>query len=116
VDNAERRLLPGMVGRVVFELEASQPRLLVPREAVGEEFGLRFVYVLQSEGGSTVVRRRSVVVREVPFEVAVLEVVSGLESGEEVAVSGVALLQDGARVRAARDSGVPSPGAEADRS
>lgn len=102
--NADGSLLPGMVVRVVLELEAPRPRLVVPRDATVDEFGLRSVYVVEpsEETGVGVVERRRVHVRPLPFRPADLEVVSGLAAGEAIAVTGVRQLEDGERVRVRR--------------
>lgn len=102
IDNPDRRLLPGMVGRATLHLAGGAPRLLIPREAVTEEFGLRFVFAIDTQDGTSHARRRRVEVREVPFELGVLELVSGLEAGDEIAVSGTAILRDGDQVRTRR--------------
>lgn len=100
VPNREGALLPGMVARVELELAAGEPRQVVPREAVVEEFGLRFVFVVSREADETFAARRTrVEVRDLPFHPGDVEVVSGLEPGAEIVVTGVSLLRDGAPVR-----------------
>jgi len=96
--NPERRLLPGMVARVVLDLGRPGERTLVPRDATVDEFGLRFVYVIEAEDGELRARRRRIAVRPIPFRPAELEVVTGLSPGEEIATSGVRQLRDGERV------------------
>jgi membrane fusion protein (multidrug efflux system) len=98
VPNPGERLLPGMVARVTLELGDEEPVLLVPRDATVDEFGLRFVYVLEPDGSGMVARRRRVRVRDVAFEPGVLQVDDGLEPGETIALSGMRQLSDGAPV------------------
>jgi membrane fusion protein (multidrug efflux system) len=98
VANPEERLLPGMVARVTLELGDEEPVLLVPRDAAIDEFGLRFVYVLEPNGSQTVARRRRVRLRDVAFAPGVLRVDEGLEPGEIIAVTGLRQLSDGAPV------------------
>jgi membrane fusion protein (multidrug efflux system) len=120
IDNADRRLLPGMVVRVELDLASDRPRLLVPREALFHEFGLGFVYVLaDDERGELRARRRRVSSSELPFDPAWVEISSGLAEGEWIAVNPVRALRDGMRVR--RRAGVvggsaPAPAGEADAS
>ena len=118
--NPDRRLLPGMVVRVEFDVGFEAPRLLVPREAVIHEFGLGFVYLLVAEeDGVLRVRRRSVSALELPFDPAFVEIASGLRDGERIAVSGVRGLRDGMAVRSrgiAFGGPTPKPGTEADAS
>ena len=99
-ENPDGLLMPGMVGRVRLDLSDSQRRIQIPREALAEEYGQRFVYVLEPDGEGLVSRRRPVSVRDLPFDPGQVEVDDGLREGERIAVSGVRLLSDGALVRA----------------
>ncbi len=102
--NQEGRLLPGMVARIVLELGGAETLTVIPRDATRDEYGLRFVFVLERDGGADlwVARRRRIQVRELPFLPADLAVTSGLEPGEEIAVSGLRQLRHGAPVRLLR--------------
>ena len=97
--NDEGRLLPGMVASIALELGTPEPRTVIPREAAVEEFGLRYVWVAEHEQDGLVVHRRRVGVRVLPFQPARLEVLSGLEAGESIVVSGARELREGERVR-----------------
>jgi membrane fusion protein (multidrug efflux system) len=97
--NPEGRLLPGMVASVAFDLGAEQPRTLIPREASVEEFGLRFVWVIEREGEALVARRRRVDVRALPFHPAEFELLSGVAEGEEIALTATRQLREGERVK-----------------
>lgn len=99
IDN-DGRLLPGMVARVELDLASEESRLLVPREALLEEFGLAFVFVLAGDDeGALRAERRRVVSRGLPFDPASVEIAAGLAEGERIAVSEVRELRDGMRVR-----------------
>jgi RND family efflux transporter MFP subunit len=100
--NPEGRLLPGMIATVSFDLGSEQPRKLIPREASLEEFGLRFVWVIEQEeqeGGALVARRRRVGVRALPFRPAEFELLSGVAEGEEIALTGTRQLREGERIQ-----------------
>ena len=103
VPNESGRLLPGMVATVAIDLGEPVARTLVPREATVDEFGLRFVYRVEREPGAddgiAVVHQQRVSVRPVPFQPEALEVIDGLDEGDEIAVSDVRELRDGERVR-----------------
>jgi RND family efflux transporter MFP subunit len=99
VPNPDGRLLPGMIVTVVFDLERPRPRTVIPREAALEEFGLRFVWVIEEENDVLVARRRRVGVRALPFRRGDLEVLSGLAEGEEIALTATRQLREGERVR-----------------
>ena len=97
--NAELRILPGMVARVTLTLADERPLRVVPRDAVVESFGVRFVYVLAQEDSGWVARRRRVELRELAFRPELLELVDGVADGERVAVGGTRELREGTRVR-----------------
>jgi RND family efflux transporter MFP subunit len=103
--NAEGRLLPGMVATIALDLGTPEPRTVIPRESAVEEFGLRYVWVAQQEEGGLVVRRRRIGVRQLPFQPESLEVLSGLEAGESIVVSGARQLRAGERVRSNGSAG-----------
>ncbi len=103
--NADGRLLPGMVGSVALDVGEPDPRTVVPREATVDEFGLRFVWVLDEGEEGLVARRRRIQVRPIPFRPADFEVIDGLAEGEEIALSAVRQLRDGERVRRRNGSG-----------
>jgi len=100
IPNPDERLLPGMVARVVFELGDARPRLLVPRDAILKEYGLHYAYALESDGtGGWLARRRAVEVRSIPFQPTLLEVISGLSPGEDLAVTQLRQLREGMALR-----------------
>jgi len=103
--NPAGRLLPGMVVTVVLDLGASGARTAIPTEATVDEFGLWFVWVVAQEEGALVARRRRVGVRQLPFEPSRVEVLFGLEPGEEIAVSAIRQLREGESVRRGERSG-----------
>jgi membrane fusion protein (multidrug efflux system) len=94
--NPDERLLPGMLGSVRFELAASGQTLRIPRRAVLREFELDYVYVLEDANGDrATARRRRITTRGVPFRPDLVEVATGLEAGERIAVSAVRELREG---------------------
>ena len=97
--NPDGRLLPGMAVTVGLELGAPGIRTAIPAEAMLDEFGLDFVWVVAPEDGVLVARRRRVSVRPLPFEPGRVEILSGLEPGEQIAVSATRQLRDGESVR-----------------
>ena len=100
VPNADGRLLPGMIATVRVSLDSAADRLLVPRDATIDEFGLHSVFVIETDpdGEGFVARRRRVEVRGVPFAPVSFEVLSGLITGERIALSDIRQLHDGERV------------------
>ena len=63
--------------------------MVVPRDVTVEEFGLRFVHVIEpnGSGGGLVARRRRIAVRPLAFQPADFEVISGLSAGEEISIT-----------------------------
>jgi membrane fusion protein (multidrug efflux system) len=99
IPNENGRLLAGMIATVMLDLHEPMDRILIPRDATIDQFGLRYVYVIEAEGDDYVVRRSRIGVRPVPFLPAVFEVTTGLDSGDRIAVTAIRQLKDRDRVR-----------------
>lgn len=95
--NHDNRILPGMFGRVTLDLGHAD-RVLVPDLAVVKQTGSGNHYVYVLEGDS--VRFRSVELGRRLGDT--YEIVSGLEDGATVVVSGQSKLNDGTRVSVSR--------------
>ena len=93
VPNGSETLRPGMYARTIFNMGVKEG-VLVPDVAVQKQVGSseRFVYVVK-EGRAE--RRRVTVGRQVGSRVDLL---SGVEAGEEVAVTAFSRLEDGVEV------------------
>lgn len=94
VPNTKRTLRPGMYARTTFDMGSKQG-VMVPDVAVQKQVGSaeRYLYVIV---GDSVAERRSVKVgRQVGDRVDIL---SGVEAGEPVAVTALSKLFDGAKV------------------
>ncbi len=102
IDNPDQRILPGMVARVDLKLGEPRPVRLVPREATLDQFGVRLVYVIESGEKGPVARQRRIEVRDIPFRPEDLEIVSGLEDGEQIVTTGLGELRDGLIVKPTR--------------
>ncbi len=99
VPNADRTLRPGMYARTIFDLGEKQGAL-VPDVAIQKQVGTaeRYLYVIV---GDSVAERRAVKPgRQVGDRVDVL---SGVEPGEQVAVTALSKLFDGAKVTIKQD-------------
>ncbi|MDE5636430.1 MAG: efflux RND transporter periplasmic adaptor subunit [Alistipes sp.] len=93
VPNADRRLRPGMFARTTFDMGEKQG-VLVPDVAVQKQVGSaeRYLYVIED---GRAVRRSVKVGRQVGSS---LDILSGVEPGEQVAVTALSRLYDGAPV------------------
>ncbi len=93
IDNAERLLRPGMlltVGIVMSERTA----LVVPENSVYQIQDRAYVYVVDSE---LIARERQIQTGARRF--GSVEVLGGLEAGEQVVIEGIVKLRDGVQVR-----------------
>ncbi|MFP3938722.1 MAG: efflux RND transporter periplasmic adaptor subunit [Thermoanaerobaculia bacterium] len=93
VPNPDGRLSPGQFVEVEIELERRADAVVIPEEAVVPRGGENFVFAVVDDTA----KLRSVTLGErAPGRV---EVLSGVEAGEQVVVAGQQRIQDGAAVR-----------------
>ena len=88
VNNKDHRLKPEMFARLHIQVGESRPLLSIPREAVLEEDGKQFVYIV--DGIDQYVKREVKVSTISPDQVRVLE---GLASGQRIVTKGVVLIK-----------------------
>jgi multidrug efflux pump subunit AcrA (membrane-fusion protein) len=107
--NRISRINPGMFARIRLNTRTYNRVLVIPAEAVIEFRGTNCVYVVQ-EGDQ-------VSLREITTGVTVddqVQILSGLEEGEDVVIQGQQFLIEGSRVRVVNREGpaaeTPSPG------
>lgn len=84
---------PGAFVRVRIKTDTREETVLAPKRAVVEESGQTFIFV---QDGETVTKRE---VRLGYEDGALVEVVSGIEPGEQVIVAGQGALKDGDKTR-----------------
>jgi RND family efflux transporter MFP subunit len=93
----EVALVPGMFARLQLTLASVPKALTVPIEAVVRRDGNPVVFVIASDGTAA---QRSV---QLGMEVdGMVQIISGVEAGERVAVAGHNRLRDGKKVRVAK--------------
>ncbi|MEM6955291.1 MAG: efflux RND transporter periplasmic adaptor subunit [Myxococcota bacterium] len=103
-------LRAGMAADVVFSFEATEEESAgfeLPLSAVGEDREGRFVYIVEGEGDTGTVRRRSVEVAGVTGDA--LRVTDGVTDGERVVTAGVSRISDGLEVRVPPLEGEAAP-------
>ena len=88
VNNKDHRLKPEMFARLHIEIGESMRLLTIPREAVLEEDGKQFVYIV--EGADQYVKREVAVSTISPDQVHVLR---GLTSGQRIVTKGAVLIK-----------------------
>ena len=93
LDNADEKLLPGMVVNGRIESEVFEGILYIPKSAVLQEYSGEFVYLVR--GDYTVEHRRVVLGRTIEDQVIIK---SGLEPGDQLVIEGMENLQEDARV------------------
>lgn len=95
IQNPDRRIKPGMFGRVRLVTERRPDVLVVPREAVLRDENAAYVFVAEGETAA----RRPVTTGE--EQEGVIEIRSGVEAGDPVLIQGHQQLKDGAKIRVA---------------
>lgn len=101
VPNPGGELLPGMLGKLGFEVSEARPVLRIPRRALIREFEVDYVYVIEDEAGVDVAHRRRVTAAPIAFDPGWVRVSEGLDDGERIAVSALRDLSEGTVVQVA---------------
>jgi RND family efflux transporter MFP subunit len=92
VQDPSRTAKPGMFGRIQIQHDQRENALLLPKAAVMEEDDRTTVFVVQD----SIALRRSITMG---YEAGTrVEILSGLQTGDSVVVSGQSVLRDSARV------------------
>lgn len=95
LDNTERELRPGMFARVRFASEEHESSVVIPRSALLDTGARKMVFV--NKGAGQFEPRE--VVTGVESESGWVQIFEGIESGEEVVVSGQFLIDSESRLR-----------------
>lgn len=91
--NHDNILIPGATVRVILKPSESRKGIIIPQAAILSDSEGRYVFVI--ENGNTAHVRRITAGNELGRNI---EVTSGLETGESVAVQGIQMLYEGAEV------------------
>lgn len=89
VENEDEELIPGLVAELIVPETRVDSAVIVPTEAVIQEAGESFVFVLNEDTAE----RRTVTVQETQSEETAIE--EGLQAGDVVIVNGQNQLEDG---------------------
>lgn len=95
VSNPEQKILPGMKAQILLSEEEDQIVVAIPTSAIVREGSINYVFVLK---GDTVERRQVELGR---LNETMQEVISGVEEGEDLVVSGQHQLTDQEKVQLA---------------
>lgn len=98
IDNPERRLLPGMFVSLSFAMAGGEPQLVVPSEAVIVTGERSVVVVVREDGAFDVAPVQVGTERD-----GVSTILSGLEEGQSIVLSGQFLIDSEASLRATVD-------------
>jgi membrane fusion protein (multidrug efflux system) len=105
--NAKGRLRPGMFARVQTILPAQERVMTLPRESIAFNTYGDSVFLIEEQGGKTLVRRRQVRTGAVRGdEVAIMD---GLAAGDRVVVAGQVKLSNDQEVQIRPSSKAPAP-------
>jgi multidrug efflux system membrane fusion protein len=105
-DNADGAFTPGLFARIRLVSNEAKPAAIVPEQALGTDLGKRYVLVL---GADNRVQYRPVVVGRAVGEQRI--VLSGLQAGDRVVVSGLQKVKPGDKVTP-RPAAPPAQSAE----
>jgi hypothetical protein len=111
IDNGEGKLLPGMYGVITFENVRTAPPLVIPSDALISRAQGNMVAVVRDN----IVHLQAITVgRDYGAQ---LEVLSGLNEGDSVAINPSDVAREGAKVTpheapAQASGGAPSPGGQ----
>jgi hypothetical protein len=94
IDPTDQKVLLGMSGSVDIEIEAVSGALTVPIEAILDDAGKKFVFVVKADKVS------KVEVTTGALTDTRAQVLTGLSAGDTVATSNLTALTDGMTVRA----------------
>ncbi|MEM1321896.1 MAG: efflux RND transporter periplasmic adaptor subunit [Bacteroidota bacterium] len=99
IKEAKGEVKSGMAANVSFDFSDSTKMsntLVVPLPAVGEDSDGRFVFLVEEQGDSTVVKKHPIKIGEMSKDG--FEVLSGLSAGQKIATAGLQTLLDGQKV------------------
>jgi membrane fusion protein (multidrug efflux system) len=105
IDNADGRILPGML-MVVEVVRNERQSLAVPELAIVRRGDEAFVYVVETGEGGAVARSRTV--QTGARKDGLVEITAGLEAGERVVAAGTHRINEGSRVVVPADA-APGP-------
>ncbi len=88
--NTEKRLRPGMFGRIKVDLGVRPDSILVPQRAVAELQGKSFVWVIDQDNKAT---QRPVTVGETMGENVLIT--EGIKTGERIVIEGLQKVREG---------------------
>ncbi|MFY0638483.1 efflux RND transporter periplasmic adaptor subunit [Maricaulis maris] len=108
IDNLDGRLLPGQLMTVEVRRDVRN-RPAVPGAALTRYLDQTYVYVIEESDGGTVVRQRTITLGR--RSGTMVEVLSGLETGERIIAEGVHRVRDGASVTITREMQLGANGA-----
>ncbi|WP_422107890.1 efflux RND transporter periplasmic adaptor subunit [Winogradskyella sp.] len=100
VTNPSEEIKSGMAANVTFdfgERKDSNTTLVIPASAVGEDSNGRFVFLIETEGESSKVKKQKIAIGDLTSEG--FEVKSGLSAGQKIATAGLQTLLDGQEVK-----------------
>lgn len=101
IDNPDDLLRPGMYGEVRVRLAKKLQVLAIPRTAISYNTYGEYVYVIEKDKDSDVVKQRLVNVGAEHGDL--VQIISGVKSGEQVVTSGQVKLYPGAHVKIVDD-------------
>lgn len=100
VTNPSDDIKSGMATNVTFDFgdrKSNDEIVVVPANAVGEDSNGRFVFLIETEGETTKVKKQQIVIGNLTAEG--FEIKSGVSAGQKIATAGLQTLLDGQEVK-----------------
>lgn len=97
--DTDEKLLPGFVATVGIPVKGTEPRRLVPRDAVFQRHGTWRLFTVREDDGTPRAEERTVRIRSVPGRPDLADITHGVEAGTTVVVRGRLGLVDGDPLR-----------------
>ncbi|WP_430790282.1 efflux RND transporter periplasmic adaptor subunit [Virgibacillus flavescens] len=97
IKNEDKTLLPGMVAELIVPENTIQDALIIPTEAVVEESGKTFIYIIQNDKA---VQKK---IEIIDTQSDVTAVKGELKKDDQVVTSGTLTLTDGAKVNVVKE-------------
>ncbi|WP_271784766.1 efflux RND transporter periplasmic adaptor subunit [Aquimarina algiphila] len=98
LDDSKELIKSGMAATVTFqEAKTLQKKLVIPAQAVGEDYEGKYVFLIVENDSTMIVKRH-------PITIGILtrngfEVKAGIKNGDRVAIAGLQTLLDGQKIR-----------------
>lgn len=100
IDATQESIKSGMAGTVTFcesERTTSQKKLVIPAQAIGEDYNGKYVFLIVENDSTMIVKKHPVTIGTLTRNG--FEIKAGINKGDRVAIAGLNTLLDGQKIR-----------------